>query len=308
MIHKYYCVNCGSRMNGEEIRFDLSEIIGVKSVDDENTIVNRAALVSPDVMEANAESYANERRKLVHGQLCPITMSLKTYLGILGKNTGMLDEMLSYEHNDEDLRAAVSRIVKTSDCTEVVEFRIEEYVARIKSLFVADKAHEGSKDNKDYKRTFYVKPEYFEEGRSKHMYTLEYAYDLNSPRTKKIGTRPIRGYCPRCGKPVLLNAGKYPHVLVGVLGAQCAGKTTMILSMLQEIEDNFSELGIEFPGNVLYDSRYLITRRNQERFNKGWLPAMTCSTGENSFNPSLLIVERRILSGTSDTVIEDVAA
>ena len=288
MIYKYYCVNCGNRMNGEDIRFDLSELVGVRDASDENTTANPAALISPAQLEANAE--AEGGKPLVHGQLCPITMSLRTYLGILGLYTGKTKEMRAYGYNDDDLTDAVSQLVKTNENAEAAGEKIGEYVATIKNLFVADRAHEGSENNDDYKRTFYVKPEYFENGRSKYMYSLEYAYDVNSPNTKKIrAPQPIRGYCPKCGKPILVNAGKYPHVLVGLLGAQSAGKTTMILSMLQEIEHSFSDLNIEFPGNVLCDSRYSITRQNQELFNKGWLPLKTNATGVNSFNASLLI-------------------
>lgn len=288
MIYRYYCVNCGNQMNGEEIKFDLSELVGVRDASDENTMANPAALITPKVLEANAE--ANGGRPLVHGKLCPITISLSTYLGILGRYTNKTTEMLAYGYNDDDLTDAVSQLVKTNENVEAAQEKLGEYVATIKNLFVADRNHEGSENTKDYKRTFYVKPEYFENGRSPYMYSLEYSHDINSPVTKKIrAPQQIRGYCPKCGKPILLNAGKYPHVLVGLLGAQSAGKTTMILSMLQEIEQRFHELGIEYPGNVLCDSRYLITKQNQELFNKGWLPTKTNATGVNSFNASLLL-------------------
>ena len=292
MIYRYYCVNCGNQMNGEEIRFDLSELVGVRDASDPNTTANPAALISPAILEANAES--NGGKKLVHGQMCPVTISLSTYLGILGRYTGKIKEMLAYGYNDDDLRDAVSQLVKTNENAEAAGEKIDEYVATIKTLFVADKAHQDSEDTKDYKRTFYVKPEYFENGRSKHMYSLEYAHDAITPAPKKIrAPQPIRGYCPKCGKPILLNAGKVPHVLVGLLGAQSAGKTTMILSILQEIEQRFSELGIEYPGNVLCDSRYSITNHNRLLFRNGWLAPKTNATGVNSFNASFLIEQAR---------------
>ena len=292
MIYKYYCVNCGMQMNGEEIRFDLSELVGMRDAFNVNTPANPASLVSPSVLEANAEMDGG--RRLEHGKLCPITISLRTYLAILGNYSGKTSEMLHFGHSDADLKEAVSLFLKTDENTETSDYMIDEYVARIKTLFVADKSHEGSEDNGDYYRTFYVRPEYFDEGRSRYMYSLEYAHDADPESIMKIrAPRPIRGYCPKCGKPVLLNAGKVPHVSVGLLGAQGAGKTTMILSMLQEIEQNFCDLGIKYPGDILCDSRFSVMKGYQSSFRHGWAVPATVETGESLHSVSLLAEDSR---------------
>ena len=293
MIYKYYCVNCGNRFNGEEIKFDLSELIGLRDAGDENSTANPAALIIPGVLKGNASACG---QKLIHGKLCPITLSLKTFFTILAVNSDDMTRaaLTSCKYDDDDLRNVFESLIKTNENIAVVQQQVDEYVAQIKKLFVLEKGKpDNSDDLSDYKRTFYVKPEFFENGRSEYIYTLEYTDDLNAANTKKIrAPEQIRGYCPKCGKPILLNAGKYPHVLVGLLGAQSAGKTTMILSMLQDILNHFSEHGIELPKNVLCDSRYKITRLNQRLFNNGWLPVKTQETGVNSFNASLLLEAR----------------
>lgn len=293
MIHKYYCVNCGNRFNGEEIKFDLFELIGLRDASDENSTANPAALIIPGVLIGNASANG---QKLTHGQLCPITLSLKTLFTILAVNSDNMTRaaLQQCRYDDDDLRNVFESLIKTNENIAVVQQIVDEYVAQIKKLFVLEKGKpDNSDDPSDYKRTFYVKPEFFDNGRSEHIYSLEYADDPYAANTKKIrAPEQIRGYCPKCGKPILLNAGKYPHVLVGLLGAQSAGKTTMILSMLQDILNNFYEHGIELPTNVLCDSRYKITRQNQRLFNNGWLPVKTQETGVNSFNASLLLEAR----------------
>lgn len=287
MIYKYYCVNCGNQMSGEQITFDLSELIGIRDAGDGNSSANPAALIPARAIAAMA---MNSGHPLRHNVISPITISLKDYLGLLGKNIGKLKEMQGYGFSDEDLRDAVEQIVKTNENIEAAGEKIDEYVARIKTLFTTDAEHQNSDNTKDYSRTFYVRPEFFEEGKSNEIYTIEYSHNATDPNTMKIrAPQPIRGYCPTCGKPIILHAGKYPHVLIGLLGAQSAGKTTMILAMMQELQKNFSELGIRFPGNVLCDGRYSITRSNQELFNNGWLPNKTNAAGANSFNASLLL-------------------
>lgn len=293
MIHKYYCVNCGNRFNGEEIKFDLFELIGLRDAGDENSTANPAALIIPGVLKGNADACG---QKLVHGKLCPITLSLRTLFTILSVNSDDMTRaaLQDCKYDDDDFRNVFESLIKTNENIAVVQQKVDEYVSQIKKLFVLEKGKPDNSDNlSDYRRTFYVKPEFFDNGRSEHIYTLEYADDQYAANTRKIrAPEQIRGYCPKCGKPILQNAGKYPHVLIGLLGAQSAGKTTMILSMLQDILLNFYEHGIELPTNVLCDSRHKITRQNQKLFNNGWLPVKTQETGVNSFNASLLLESR----------------
>ena len=289
MAYNYYCVNCGNRFKGEEIKFDLFELIGLRKTDKAESKAIQESLIIPGVLKGNAQQC---KVKLEHGKRVPLTISLKTLFTILSVNGDeMTRQALSQsKYDDNDLRAVFELLLRTNENKEVEQEKISEYVNQVRERFLLEKGkEEGSKDPADYKCTFYVKPEFFENGKSEHIYTLEYALDKNAPNTTKIkAPQPIRGYCPACGEPILLNAGKYPHVLVGFLGAQSAGKTTMILSLLQELMMKFTEHGIYAPSIPLCDSRYNITRRNQKIFNNGWLPVKTVESGVNSFNASFL--------------------
>ena len=160
MIYKYYCVNCGNRFNGEEIKFDLSELIGLRDAGDENSTANPAALIIPGVLKGNASACG---QKLIHGKLCPITLSLKTFFTILAVNSDDMTRaaLTSCKYDDDDLRNVFESLIKTNENIAVVQQQVDEYVAQIKKLFVLEKGKpDNSDDLSDYKRTFYVKPEY----------------------------------------------------------------------------------------------------------------------------------------------------
>ena len=72
----------------------------------------------------------------------------------------------------------------------------------------------------------------------------------------------IRGYCPECNKPVLDGSGKYEHFLVGFLGAQSAGKTSLFVSMINDLPNYFGKLGIELPE--------VLCEENIEKVKKLW--------------------------------------
>ena len=291
MIYKYYCVNCGNRFEGKDIRFDLFELIGIRDPDKMNSTASKIALVNSGVIKGNAGP-----SKLKHGVLSPITLSLESLFRILSVNSpgvtkDLLKQILQKGVRDEnEIRQVFENALDTSEKDEVMSKIAEEYWSQINTLFNKDPGNQDSDKLADYKMTFYVKPEFFDNGNSEEIYTLEYKHDVRKPNTLKIrAPQPIRGYCPGCGEPILQNAGKYPHVLVGLLGAQSAGKTTMILSMLQDLMKNYGRHRIEYPGAPLCDSRFHITQRNQKMFNNGWLPVKTEEKGVNSFNASLLL-------------------
>ena len=54
---------------------------------------------------------------------------------------------------------------------------------------------------------------------------------------------------------MLDGSGKYEHFLVGFLGAQSAGKTSLFVSMINDLPNYFGKLGIELP-EVLCDGKY----------------------------------------------------
>ena len=290
MVYDYYCVNCGNRFNGEDIKFDIFQLIGIR--DDNDTGISSDVLVIPGVIKGNAHSCGHP---LIHGKESTITMSLKTLFTILAVNgnESLKSAVANCVYDDNELRNVIENLISTNEKSEVEDTLVTKYVNRIKTLFTLKKGKTiGSPDLSDYECTFYVIPEFLEKDGKKDdvIYTLEYKTEEKSPNYKKIAApEPIRGYCPKCGKPILLNTGKYPHILIGFLGAQSAGKTTMILSILQDLLDNYYEHGIKLPSNVLCDSRYTLTKENQKLFSNGWLPRKTTEDGVNSFNASLLL-------------------
>lgn len=292
MIHDYYCVNCGNKLKGNEIKFDLAELIGLR--DPARTAADPNSLVDPSVLLANAERSGG---KLEHQKPCKVELSLKIYLAILGRNTNRqgVDLKTLTSSTYDDLPDSIGMIFSSNENREAAQQKINEYVDELENHFLF-RAPEGG-DNPDarqnlenYTAVFYIWPEFFENGASSELYTIRYTTSRTEANPMPVRSpEQIRGYCPHCGKPVLMGTGLYPHVMIGLLGAQSAGKTTLIMAMLEEISKNFEQCGINFPENVLCDSRLGDVKKNQELYRKGWAMFKTSAQGENSFNASLIL-------------------
>ncbi len=292
MVYDYYCVNCGNKMHAGEIKFDLAELIGLR--DPSKTTADKISLVSPNVLLANIERSGG---KLVHKQPCKVEFPLNIYLGILGQNSDRpnvdMQKIMMYSY--DELEEAVGLIFSSNENREAAQQKINEYVAELESHFLykgpkGENERQGRHKTSNYYATFILYPEFFDDGKSKELYTLRYSYNIAEPNPRSIqAPEEIRGYCPKCGKPVLMHAGKYPHVLIGLLGAQSAGKTTLIMSMLEEMKHSYDAIGINYPDNVLCDSRRDDVRKNMELYRKGWAMFKTSAQGENAFNASLLL-------------------
>lgn len=301
MIHDYYCVDCGRKHRGEEISFDLAEFLGLKNVIDPTGSVSRVTLISVEKLKEFAERSGNP---LQHGTPSKIRITLREFLMIMAENAGgteLKNQMLEYTR--DELEDAVEDVIDTGLVNDAVRVAMKErYVSALSNKFVyncislkednSDEDEDTDRENLDnYVAQFWVKPEFFEDGNSDQIYTVTYSDEPNPVNMKEmVAPRKIRGYCPDCGKPVLENTGKYPHILVGLLGIQSAGKTSLIVSMIEEMTSNYSRYRVKFPNNILCDSRYSYMEQNRKLFRNGWAVEKTAAeTNTATFNASLLL-------------------
>ena len=326
MIYKYYCMDCGNHFNGEEIKFDLGEILGFRGDSSQ-----RADAESPagDMIHTNSRAMQigsnqlialakKNRVELKHGQRVKLRVSLRDFLMIMGANVGreqnrekLLVELMN-QSKHSDLRNVLREVYSTGESLEVEEQMIGAFKAQIDTIFpLSEEAekyvweNESKPEKKDelkiirdsnanYMATVYLEPEFFDNGRSPYLYTVRYTKDpgaavLNTP----AAPLEIRGYCPKCGKPVVVGAGKYPHKLIGLLGVQSAGKTSLVVAMVRELQASYGELGVAYPGQLLCDSRYEIMKTNFELYDNGWAVGKTPIIGTGgTFNATLLLSSR----------------
>lgn len=109
----------------------------------------------------------------------------------------------------------------------------------------------------NYHMHCWVEPIYFEG--TDEIYTIRFFDEENPVNLKSFeNIIAIRGYCPECRKPIIKDAGRYEHKLVGFLGAQSAGKTSLFVAMINnELPNMFTQLGIKLPDPLcLSDGRY----------------------------------------------------
>ncbi len=296
MIYDYYCVDCGNKIEGGKINFDLAEMIGLRTSDNSG-VFGKHTQVSSGQLKGLAGACKQE---LVHGKRIKIEISLRSFLQIMGWNAGGVELrqlMASYQYRE--LSEALVPFIKTSENEEAAQQLINEYQRALKNKFifkVVKKANEQiteeeRQDTRNYKATFWVKPEFLENGRSDQLYTVQYSQIEDTPNMETLkAPTEIRGYCPHCGKPILQGTGKYPHLLIGLLGVQSSGKTSTIVAMISEIMDSYDRLGVKFPGNILCDSRYQAMQDNIRLFGKGWAVKKTdVETNAGTFNASLLL-------------------
>lgn len=292
MIYDYYCVDCGRKFGGEEISFDLAELLEIQSVLGKDGIKSQVTQVSSKKLEEMARCSGSN---LKHGEKCKIELTLKELLEIMGENAGgqsTRELMSTYEYSK--LQQAVSMVFINVANTEVAARLEQEYSAALSNKFVCilDEAEEEElEDTSNYRAFFWVEPEFFEDGKSDKLYTVKYSAEKNPVNMKRIlAPTQIRGYCPICGQPVLNGSGKYRHTMVGLLGAQSAGKTSLIVAMIHELQKNFRNLGIKVPGNVLCDSRYRDMEMNMTLYRNYWAVRKTLAdTSAGTFNASLLL-------------------
>ena len=321
MIYDYHCVDCGMKISGDEISFDLGALISGTNEKGTSLSIGQITKITAKELMRLAKKHNVE---LKHNHRVNMIVSLREYLEILVKKKGEIEKrgqtlteelrLISSEDIDGYLKEAVGIIYETAEGQEVEEKEISDYVQRLKSWFSLSvpvekqilieegNGEEGvqriraiKKNPQNYIADFWIEPEFFEDGNySQSLYSIKFSSRQNVAfYTPVRDPLEIRGYCPYCGKPVIKGAGKYPHIMVGMLGAQSAGKTSLIMSMIEELNESFFELGLSFPGEVLCDSKYDIMKKNQILYKKGWaVIKTTAGTDANTFNATYLLADK----------------
>lgn len=309
MIYDYYCVDCGNKITERTekehvIRFDLAELLGLRGNDRSGQLRGGQTQISADELKKLAKRSGAE---LVHGKRSKITITLREFLAYMVKNSGKSVTEVDQFHYST-LMDLLSRVYRSTENVEVAEEKSKAYREALMSRFVyfrtlrgepdpdlstpekQQKEMEMQDDLQCYEAEFWVEPEFFEDGNSDLIYTVAYTNTEHAANCEQIkAPTEIRGYCPMCGAPVLEGAGKYEHVLIGLLGAQSAGKTSTIVAMLREIRDCYDSMGIKYP-SVLCDSKYQARQLNLDLYEQGWAVKKTDKdTNIATFNASLLI-------------------
>ena len=293
MIYDYYCIDCGKKFAGQEIRFDIAELIGLRGENDnEEDFAIKITLVDLKKLNEYAKK-SGVQENLRHGQEYILKISLQEFLNLMAGNQGNSTAAETIEKdNYGDLKEILKKLYTGTATGEEQDEQIDKFISTINAHFSKKKIDDGQERKlTDFVASFRIKPEFFEDGNSDAIYTVKYNYDLNATNLRELGRGGvIRGYCPACGKIIVKGAGKYQHTLVGLLGAQRAGKTSTIVAMLEELRLNYSAIGISYPGVPLYDSRSKDRDENLKLYQEGWAVKKTVADNNTgSFNATLLI-------------------
>lgn len=252
---------------------------------------------------------------LAHGRKVFMRISLMDFLKIMGENVGretgreeiLRDAMIHFPKSQ--LAAALEEVYGTNENREVADQMIRQWQAAIENRFQLSIGAEQfimrysedetkketiekmQENTANYEAGFWLEPEFFEDGRNQSIYTVKYSHDAKAAFMEEIHEPlSIRGYCPKCGQPVISGAGKYPHELIGMLGVQSAGKTSLILALISQLQESFPEYRIGYPGAALCDSRYDIMQKNLKLYENGWAVVKTnANSNEGTFNVSFKI-------------------
>lgn len=291
MIYEYRCVDCGHKMQGEEICFDLAELLGIRTKENEKSIPKTLTLISAENLKKMAERC---NAKLEHKTRVKIEITLKDFLCILSEKIEIASDRQSLancEYDQDAMSKVFTSIWPNKESQAVVKTQVESLVSAIWSAFyLKTGADSDSNKAEDYIASCYIEAEFFEDGRSDKIYTVSYSVHDTVHMNKLNHPGLIRGYCPKCGAYIYDGAGKYEHILVGLLGVQSAGKTSVIVAMIQELLESYTVYGISYPGNVLCDTKWQITQDVLNMYVNGYPPPKTdAETSVNTFNASFLL-------------------
>lgn len=311
MIYKYKCVDCGLEHDGAKICFALTKMLGIEGIDPRLSMVSFKEL----------DRWAGSENDLYQGKRCRIRLTLKDFMKVLGRNFvknssgGTLDasalklkserfekDMESLKYSDLGSENGLGRLVlgTMSQAERRQELKVCEQAIQSSFLpqFEQEENSEGdvsrqemSENIENYCAFLWIEAILFEG--EKEVYSLRYSTEEKPANMRELAEpQNIRGYCPVCGAPVILGTGKYPHRLVGMIGARSAGKTSIMISLIDEIAKRADKYGMAYQEeDYLCDSRYYVTGWNIKLFRNGWAVRKTPAdvAGGNTFNVSVLL-------------------
>lgn len=295
MFYDYYCTNCGHKNHGEEVVFNLAQMLDINPKEGDSGIFI-------EFTQKDLKDLADRQKLPCRGRI-QLEITLKDLLLYLSRN-------LETEADKKALKALTySDFIQTEKVANLLHSsRQSEEVTAETSRSLLDAIHsklmihqppEKTSDTKEweddtdhYYMLCWMEPVYFPD--TEEIYTIHYSWEEKpvNLRTFEYVTE-IRGYCPKCRKPVLSGAGLYEHFLVGFLGAQSAGKTTLFVAMINELPNMFLDLGIKLPSPLYLSDgeKYLKLKEAIEFYSHGWSVKKTdADTAETeAYNASLMI-------------------
>ncbi len=293
MIYDYYCTNCGNKLYGTDIVFNLAQILDLGS--------ERFIKFSPIDLREVAE---RNNQPLVNGRKIRLKITLFDLLGYIGQDLDTLNQEAMQELSYDEFAAGeamVDLLQGSSMQNDDVQMNnIKTWVDAITAkLKLQEKAGsetlddaEWMQDTSHYDLYFWVEPVFFEG--TEEIYTIKYSLEENPANLLPFSYKRkiIRGYCPKCNEPIAEGSGKYEHLLVGFLGAASAGKTSLFVSMINDVCHYSEQLGIELP-EILCDGKY-DKIMSAIRLNKyGWAVGKTdAQVVVEAYNATLLVTRR----------------
>ena len=311
MVHKYYCVDCGERFDGSRISFDLGELIGLRyrltdgrtdKLDGYNTSLGQVTFEQIlNYGKEKTDDVSDEDGEKRYGKIYAIRYSLKSYLQVMAYNyaggekdpikarnyRGQAENLKLNHLYDEPKDNILCDILGLNKEGLNTAMEIRFFVNSLLSIF----HNTGARDEQDtdkYVCQFEVRPVLFSD--SPAIETLEYRNSINTIWTKISYGGKIRGYCPKCGSPVIDGCGRCEHILVGLLGAQSAGKTSTIIALMAYMKSKFDEFGLKRPSSIpSRDRKYKKALENLKLYENGWAVKKTNINDATTFNASLLL-------------------
>lgn len=307
-IYDYYCTNCGHKVEGKKVVFDLAQILDLPSV---KSVFGAEAIIrlAPDDVYELAKRNGIQ---LVSGRKARIELTLFELLNYIGQDIKRFqdrEDLVSMTYDEFTTNAqAVSNLLSNEDAGQTNEVNaesVQKLIDEITSKLTLKENRDGKdedawvQDLHNYVACFWMEPVFF--AGTDSLDTLHYSTEENPNNLLPFTfeQQEIRGYCPECGRPILAGSGRYEQFLIGFLGAHSAGKTTLFISMINHLRQSpwkMEEMGIQFP-TLLCDGRYVRVRKALEDNRNGWAVPKTDAYGEEWFNVSLMITkgERKVI-------------
>lgn len=307
-IYDYYCTNCGHKVEGKKVVFDLAQILdlpSVKSVFGADAIIRLAPDDVYELAKRNGVQLASGRKVKIELTL----FELLNYVGQDIKRFQDREDLVSMTYDEFTTNVqAVSNLLSNEDAGQTNEVNaesVQKLIDEITSKLTLKENRDGKdedawvQDLHNYVACFWMEPVFF--AGTDSLDTLHYSTEENPNNLLPFTfeQQEIRGYCPECGRPILAGSGRYEQFLIGFLGAHSAGKTTLFISMINHLRQSpwkMEEMGIQFP-TLLCDGRYVRVRKALEDNRNGWAVPKTDAYGEEWFNVSLMITkgERKVI-------------
>lgn len=294
MIYDYYCTNCGHKMQGNNILFDLAQMLDIHSEVDTSSIF---IPFSPWDLKNKAEEMKIELKGKIR-----LEITLKDILEYMSRDLEReidreaMREMTYSQFNPQNVVNLLS--ASSLQTEEVSAERIRYFVDAITAKMLTRELMDGALDVEEWEENTenhytycWVEPIYFDD--TDEIYTIKFSDEENPVNLKSFeNIIEIRGYCPECRKPIIRDAGRYEHKLIGFLGAQSAGKTSLFVAMIDELPNMFGQLGIKLPDPIcLSDGKYDRLEYARWLHQNGWAVPKTDAQGAavESYNASLLV-------------------